>query len=153
MSPEWVRAPGRIALQRLFSAFPNRWPGVALILLRVVASVIILTQVTLQATHHTGGQLELLLLTLLFGLSGFCLLIGFLTPLAAIFSAVYSVSVALSWIPVPVLSAFDMKIASPETITMFICLALLGPGAYSLDAKLFGRREIVIPTKSRNPEV
>ena len=148
-----MRAPGRIALQRLFSAFPNRWPGVALILLRVVASVIILTQVTLQTTRHAGGQTDLFILTLLFGLSGCCLLIGFLTPLAAIFSTIYSFSVALSWIPVPVLSAFDMKIASPETITMFVCLALLGPGAYSLDARLFGRREIVIPTKSRTPEI
>jgi hypothetical protein len=31
-------------------------------------------------------------------------------------------------------------------------LGLLGPGAYSLDGRLFGRREIVIPPSSRPPE-
>ncbi len=29
-------------------------------------------------------------------------------------------------------------------------IALLGPGAYSLDARLFGRREIIIPPASRS---
>jgi hypothetical protein len=32
-------------------------------------------------------------------------------------------------------------------------LALLGPGAFSLDGRLFGRREIVIPPSSRPPEL
>lgn len=125
----------------------------ALILLRLTASVIILLQVTLQTVRHIDGRTDLLALTLLFGLSGICLLLGFLTPLAALFSAIYSSAVALSWIAVPTLGAFDMKIASPETIAVFVCLALLGPGAYSVDAKLFGRREIIIPSKPRTPEI
>jgi hypothetical protein len=29
-------------------------------------------------------------------------------------------------------------------------LALLGPGAYSMDARLFGRREIVLPHSDRS---
>jgi hypothetical protein len=33
-----------------------------------------------------------------------------------------------------------------------VALALLGPGAFSLDGRLFGRREIVIPPSSRKPE-
>jgi hypothetical protein len=33
---------------------------------------------------------------------------------------------------------------------MAAATALLGPGAYSLDARLFGRREIIIPQAS-NP--
>jgi hypothetical protein len=30
-------------------------------------------------------------------------------------------------------------------------LVLLGPGAFSLDARLFGRREIIIPEGRRSP--
>jgi len=37
-------------------------------------------------------------------------------------------------------------------IVTTIALALLGPGAFSLDGRLFGRREIVIPPSSRQPE-
>jgi hypothetical protein len=33
--------------------------------------------------------------------------------------------------------------------TASAALALVGPGAFSLDARLFGRREIVIPQSSR----
>jgi hypothetical protein len=32
-------------------------------------------------------------------------------------------------------------------------IALLGPGAFSLDARLFGRREILIPPDPRSPKV
>jgi hypothetical protein len=32
---------------------------------------------------------------------------------------------------------------------MAVTVALLGPGAYSVDARLFGRREIVVPRASR----
>jgi hypothetical protein len=30
-------------------------------------------------------------------------------------------------------------------------LVLLGPGAFSIDARLFGRREIIIPEARRSP--
>jgi hypothetical protein len=32
---------------------------------------------------------------------------------------------------------------------MSLALVLLGPGAFSLDARLFGRREIIIPVGRR----
>ena len=40
---------------------------------------------------------------------------------------------------------------SPEilTLTMAVAIVFLGPGAFSLDARLFGRREIIIPAISR----
>jgi hypothetical protein len=34
---------------------------------------------------------------------------------------------------------------------MSAALVLLGPGAFSLDARLFGRREIIIPEGGRSP--
>lgn len=35
---------------------------------------------------------------------------------------------------------------------MSLALLMLGPGAFSLDARLFGRREIIIPEGRRPPE-
>jgi hypothetical protein len=32
-----------------------------------------------------------------------------------------------------------------------VALAMLGPGAHSVDARLFGRREIIIPDCRRRP--
>jgi hypothetical protein len=34
---------------------------------------------------------------------------------------------------------------------MAVAVALLGPGAFAVDARLFGRREVVIPRPSRPP--
>jgi hypothetical protein len=35
---------------------------------------------------------------------------------------------------------------------MTIAIVFLGPGAFSLDAYLFGRRELIIPPSSRPPK-
>jgi putative oxidoreductase len=37
-----------------------------------------------------------------------------------------------------------------EVITLAVTIALLGPGAFSLDARMFGRREILVPNTSRS---
>jgi uncharacterized membrane protein YphA (DoxX/SURF4 family) len=42
-------------------------------------------------------------------------------------------------------------IASIYLAVISLAIVLLGPGAFSLDARLFGRREIVIPEASRTP--
>jgi len=83
---------------------------------------------------------------------GTCLLIGFLTPLVSISVAIVSLAIAFSWLPMVAGNLFDGKLASFEMIVMATAIVLLGPGAYSMDARLFGRREIVIPPSSRTPK-
>jgi len=55
------------------------------------------------------------------------LVLGFMTPAGAVIAA-----------------AIALFFGSPSVAAIAIALALLGPGAFSVDAKLFGRREIVI---------
>lgn len=73
------------------------------------------------------------------------LLIGFLTPVAGIAATVSYVAVGASLLqsldPVKHNHAFTALNLS----FVSAALVLLGPGAFSVDARMFGRREIVIP--------
>jgi uncharacterized membrane protein YphA (DoxX/SURF4 family) len=42
-------------------------------------------------------------------------------------------------------------LAAFNLAAMSAALVLLGPGAFSLDARLFGRRKIIIPEGGRSP--
>jgi len=53
--------------------------------------------------------------------------------------------VAVSLLPACPLSVFDSKEAIVFAIAVLFGIVVLGPGAFSLDARLFGRREIIIP--------
>jgi uncharacterized membrane protein YphA (DoxX/SURF4 family) len=76
-------------------------------------------------------------------LAGVLLIAGLLTPVASALviacnlGFVFARSVALCHHPVGA--------ALAQTIIVALAIALLGPGAISLDSRLFGRREIIIP--------
>ena len=72
---------------------------------------------------------------------GGCLLIGFLTPVVAIIIAGGAIVTAIAALSLPTLSLMGVVILAAA-------IALLGPGAFSVDARLFGRREILIPNIS-----
>jgi uncharacterized membrane protein YphA (DoxX/SURF4 family) len=84
-------------------------------------------------------------------IGGVCLLCGLLTPVAGILIALVSTAVTLSWLPVPAGNLFGNHFAALYVVAMAMAVVLLGPGAFSLDARLFGRREIAIPRTSRSP--
>ena len=136
----WVLAVRRsysIAVDRLFSMFPQNATNSGLVLLRFAAA----------ASLHldASGHLVLTRPDWQFGLLCVCsvaLVVGFLTPLFAGVVAVMSLTLvgegAGSF--VPVVRAVNA-----------IALALLGPGSYSLDAKMFGPRTVVM-TMHREPD-
>jgi uncharacterized membrane protein YphA (DoxX/SURF4 family) len=137
----------RILLQRLFSTFPSGRPGIGLLLLRAVLGGI---AVLLGALYLSGlGHHSILVWSVaaILLLSGIGLIVGFLTPLVSLLVALCVFGVTLSWIPAPPMASLSVLFVALLMVITAIGIALLGPGAFSIDGCLFGRREIVIPPR------
>jgi putative oxidoreductase len=129
----------------MFSMFPDGWPGAGLLLLRVaVGAVLIIEGAVSFGFRREPGVLVLAVVSAL-GVLGFLLLVGFLTRLAAFLAAIVCLGSFLSWFP----GSNGGMLVTPPTAALCAVIAAavvcLGPGAFSFDARLFGRREIVIP--------
>jgi uncharacterized membrane protein YphA (DoxX/SURF4 family) len=127
------------------STFPGGWPGVGLLLLRAAVGAVVAAQGVVSLVEGVNLKLGTWLTGLAVAACGVSLLIGFLTPLASFLAFLGSLSVALSWIPAPAPNFFDDGLSVILVIIMSAAVLLIGPGAFSLDARLFGRREIIIP--------
>jgi putative oxidoreductase len=123
-----------VCLQRLFSTFPDGLPGTGLLFLRLVAGSVLI--------HH--GLIGLLgaywpepvIRELIAAGAGMLLLAGLWTPMTGALVAIIELWIAFSqpndlWAPL-LLGAMGAG------------LAMLGPGAWSIDARLFGRKRIEI---------
>jgi integral membrane sensor domain MASE1 len=119
-------------VQRLFTMFPPGLPGLALLLLRASVAIALLMD-TCCRTQDISGWIQgaaILLSVSLFA--------GYLTPIVVLLGLVIHI---VSWFVLGVGNA---------TITIVIildalALALLGPGAYSVDSYRFGRRIVALP--------
>jgi hypothetical protein len=116
--------------------FPTGAAGVALVLLRVSVSILLLTNVV-ASEDPIVHMWELAGL----GLLGVSLCLGVFTPVASILACFIELA-ALS----------DLKGAgvTPLIVSILLAasLAMLGPGAYSVDARMFGRRLVVSSSDS-----
>jgi hypothetical protein len=118
---------------RLFSAFPSGAPGVGLLLLR--ASVVI-GLITL--TPSAG-----ILVVAATALASAFVIGGLATP---------CVSAAISiWSLLAIVTAATTWLSGVLTCVCATALALLGPGAYSIDARLFGWNRVRLPSSDRDP--
>jgi uncharacterized membrane protein YphA (DoxX/SURF4 family) len=132
-----------MSLQRTFSSFPSGWAGMALLVLRVVVGALAALQAGLIITgSHTTGHLAALA-AISMAIAGLVLVIGFLTPIASALVCLGEAGIMLTCVHAPLL-LFDSRMAAFEFVVMSGVLVILGPGAISLDARLFGRREVVI---------
>jgi hypothetical protein len=118
-------------MQRLYSMFPAGQPGIGLLFLRMSACVALFADAGSfgGTTIRSGGAIAVFALVVSLG-------IGFATPLSAAICCCIELAIAYSAIGPQLLQ-------SAVALLAFAALALIGPGAYSLDAKLFGRRLIV----------
>ena len=140
--------PGAMALQRLFSAFPDRWPGLGLLLLRLVVGSSYLSR---GVDHLLGGNSPTsgIWLTHLAEIAiGAALLLGLLTPIASLAATLLSLGFMPEVFMMVAGTPLNARLSSIDSIAVTVALALLGPGAFSVDAYLFGRREIIIPETS-----
>ena len=130
-------------MQRLFSTFPGGMPGVALLLLRVVLGGTLLA-VCVRSLAASDGSWGTVVSGILAGASGAALLVGLVTPFVAVAGLVAIAAAPHTWGSEDA-SLLPGKLAMVLVVVIGLALVLLGPGAFSLDSRLFGRREITFP--------
>ena len=138
-------------LQRLFSSFPEGWPGIGLIFLRLTIALNAITQGVSVFYAFNGPALAPWIGGLAAIAAGLALLIGFLTPVAGTAVTIGYLTMAISELLANDVSRHISSFTAFDMAAISLALVLLGPGAVSIDAKLFGRREIIIPEGRRPP--
>lgn len=133
-----------MALQRTFSGFPAGHPGLALLLLRLMVGGAASSQAWLLINDDHGAVSAGVVVALLAFVTGVAVIIGFLTPIASVLLAAGGILLTVvSSIPGH-LALFESGMSRLEFAVMLAVLISLGPGALSLDARLYGRREIKV---------
>ncbi len=134
-------------MQRWYRTFPHGLPGIGLLVLRLAIGAKLVIEASSCMLDPQGLKLGVWLLSLLALGIGFSFVLGFLTQLVAGVSVLAGASVYLyhpAWV-----TSF-LNLPGLDTISVALAIALLGPGAISLDAYFFGRRKIVIPPLARS---
>jgi len=117
-------------LQRLYSTFARGWPGMGLLCLRLIAAI--------TAFHYAVAGLAsepTFLRTVIEGSAGLLLCAGLWTPIAGGALAVIAFWSAFSGGGDPWGQILLAAVGA--------ALAMLGPGAWSADARLFGRKRLL----------
>lgn len=122
-------------MQRLFSTFADSWPGRGLFLLRFLTASVLFYS----AISHLGQAIPLTstVLRMIGAGAGVLLLVGLWTPIVGTLVAVLETWITLSFAANPLTHIM--------LATLGATLAMIGPGAWSVDAQLFGRKRIETP--------
>jgi len=124
-------------LRRLFSTFARGWPGVGLLLIRMVVGITLIDRGV--TSLWSNPPILLTVLSVLTIGAGLLLLIGLWTPVAGTLVAVIEL-----W-------KIFLHVGDPWIYillgTLGAALAMLGPGALSVDARLFGWKRINLPPR------
>jgi putative oxidoreductase len=121
-------------VRRLFSTFAPGWPGVGLLILRLVASSSMVARGL--PGLRAAQALQPAILELAAVLAGAFLAVGLWTPVSGCLVAAFAL-----W---DLITKPGDHWSSILLGAMGVALAMIGPGIWSLDTRLFGWRRIVI---------
>jgi putative oxidoreductase len=121
-----------VSVQRLFSMFPNGWPGRGLLLLRFVAGFFLIKDgiTELLGVHQWPDIVRSFLETA----AGLLFVAGLWTPMTGMLVIIIEL-----W---SIVSRTGEVRNCVVLATFGAALAMLGPGIQSIDARLFGRKRI-----------
>lgn len=122
-------------MQRLFSTFPNSWPGAGLLILRIAAALAAVLSSFGTPLQDLSGKL----FQAIASVTGALLLMGLWTPVAGLLQVCVQLAGGFGHDP-PDLSQFLLG-------ALGLSLSMTGPGAWSVDARLFGRKQIDIKVR------
>ncbi|MBC7990412.1 MAG: hypothetical protein H7Y19_12630 [Luteimonas sp.] len=118
--------------------FPTGRPGVALLLVRIALGLMLMDGVSVRLLQL--GSIWFLAAPALVALS---LGVGFLTPVAAGLCILLELTTLVT-------AGGPIEAVHVCALLDAVAIGLLGPGAYSVDVRLFGRRLVVLPSR-RDP--
>jgi putative oxidoreductase len=124
----------RFLLQRLFSMFANGWPGKGLVALRFALASYVAHECFARFNESTSFARDLP--TQVAAVAGLFILIGLWTPVTCLLVAFIEACNAIA--------QTGDKWATALAAAIALSLALLGPGAHSVDARIYGRKRISV---------
>ena len=122
-------------MQRLFSTFADGYPGGGILLLRVLAGFgLIYRGIAVMTGAPSAASF---VLPLIGAAAGLLILGGLWTPVVGLLGGAVEVSVAFTD---PGTQSLAIMLA-----VLSVSLAMIGPGAWSIDARLYGRKQLLPP--------
>ncbi len=128
-------------------AFPDGRSGVALLCLRFAFGLVGIAEGFIYLSR--SDNVESLCLGFVLEAAGVLVVVGLLTSYSAMAIAIGTVCRSVASSSISPYVFLQGPFSAGILIVLGVVITLLGPGVFSLDFRLFGRREIVIPRRTR----